>query len=63
VGGENSNLTLSAERAERVKNTLINMGISAERLTSKGLGESMPIDDNNLAEGRANNRRVEFVKI
>ena len=63
VGDDASNLKLSAERAERVMNTLIDMGISADRLSSKGLGETMPMDDNNVPEGRANNRRVEFVKI
>ncbi len=63
VGDDVNNMTLSADRAERVKNTLIEMGIDGDRLTSKGLGESMPMDDNNYPEGRANNRRVEFVKI
>jgi len=63
VGDDESNMQLSTDRAETVKNTLIDMGISADRLTSKGLGESMPMDDNNVPEGRANNRRVEFVKI
>jgi len=62
VGDDASNLTLSADRADRVKNTLIEMGIAADRLSSRGLGESMPMDDNNVPEGRANNRRVEFVK-
>ena len=63
VGDDASNMTLSADRAETVKNTLVDMGISRDRLSSKGLGESMPVDDNNVPEGRANNRRVEFVKI
>lgn len=63
VGDDASNMKLSADRAETVMNTLVDMGISQERLTSKGLGESMPMDDNNVPEGRANNRRVEFVKI
>ncbi len=63
VGDDASNMTLSADRAETVMKTLVNMGIAADRLTSKGLGESMPMDDNNVPEGRANNRRVEFVKI
>jgi len=62
VGDDASNMTLSADRADRVKNTLIEMGIVADRLSSRGLGESMPMDDNNVPEGRANNRRVEFVK-
>jgi len=63
VGDDNSNMKLSADRAERVKDTLVEMGIDEDRLTSKGWGESMPMDDNNVPEGRANNRRVEFVKI
>ena len=63
VGDDASNLTLSADRAEQVMKTLIELGIAADRLSSKGLGESMPMDDNNYPEGRANNRRVEFVKI
>ncbi|MDF1575546.1 MAG: OmpA family protein [Bacteroidales bacterium] len=63
VGDDASNLNLSADRAERVMKTLIDMGISPDRLSSKGLGETMPMDDNNYPEGRANNRRVEFVKI
>jgi len=62
VGDDTNNMTLSADRAERVRSTLIEMGIDGDRLTSKGLGESMPMDDNNYPEGRANNRRVEFVK-
>lgn len=63
VGDDASNLKLSADRAETVLNTLVNMGISQDRLSSKGLGETQPMDDNNTPEGRANNRRVEFVKI
>lgn len=63
VGDDASNLELSADRAETVLNQLVSMGISQDRLSSKGLGESQPMDDNNSPEGRANNRRVEFVKI
>jgi outer membrane protein OmpA-like peptidoglycan-associated protein len=39
------------------------MGIASERLSSKGWGESKPVDSNGTPEGKANNRRVEFVKI
>jgi outer membrane protein OmpA-like peptidoglycan-associated protein len=39
------------------------MGIGESRLTTKGFGETNPIDKNDDAEGKANNRRVEFVKI
>ncbi len=63
TGDESSNLTLSAARAESVMNKLIDMGIQNTRLTSKGFGESKPLSDNGSPEERANNRRVEFVKI
>ena len=63
VGDDASNLVLSADRAETVLNTLVSLGISRDRLSSKGMGETQPMDDNNLPEGRANNRRVEFVRI
>ncbi len=56
------NQKLSEERAKTVMNQLVSMGISADRLTSKGFGESKPINTNDTPEGKANNRRVEFVK-
>lgn len=62
-GNDASNLNLSTERAIVVKNKLISLGISGERLTTKGYGETKPISDNTTAEGKANNRRVEFLKI
>jgi outer membrane protein OmpA-like peptidoglycan-associated protein len=40
---------------------LISRGVTAERVTAVGLGPSRPVADNNTAEGRANNRRVEIV--
>ena len=57
------NLTLSQQRAESVKTQLVNMGINGSRLTTKGFGDTKPISDNNTPEGKANNRRVEFVKM
>jgi OOP family OmpA-OmpF porin len=62
-GDTDSNQKLSEDRAKTVMNKLITMGISKERLSSKGWGESNPIDTNGTAEGKANNRRVEFVKL
>ena len=61
-GDEVSNQSLSEQRAATVVNTLREMGIDAGRMTSKGWGESKPLDSNTTTEGKANNRRVEFVR-
>jgi OmpA-OmpF porin, OOP family len=61
-GTDDANQKLSQARAVAVREQLIRMGIDSSRLTAKGYGESKPISDNNTAEGKANNRRVEFVK-
>ena len=61
-GSETSNMTLSKARGKTVMDKLIEMGIAPNRLKSDGFGESKPIDNNNTPEGKANNRRVEFVK-
>ena len=58
-GSNEFNQKLSEERANAVKQYLIDNGISASRLTSKGFGETSPIDTNKTAAGKANNRRVE----
>jgi OOP family OmpA-OmpF porin len=62
-GDNDFNQTLSEQRAETVVNTLKKLGIDGSRMTSKGWGESKPVDTNTTAEGKANNRRVEFVKV
>ncbi|MCD6544279.1 MAG: OmpA family protein [Flavobacteriaceae bacterium] len=61
-GDKAFNQTLSENRAQSVMNRLAKMGISSNCLSFKGFGESKPIADNSSAEGKANNRRVEFVK-
>jgi OOP family OmpA-OmpF porin len=63
-GDDASNLDLSKRRAESVKKYLVeNYKVDASRLASNGLGESKPIDVNTTPEGKANNRRVELVKM
>lgn len=61
-GSDATNQTLSEQRAKAVKNELIKLGISSNRLSSKGWGESKPMVGNDTPEGKAQNRRVEFVK-
>ena len=62
-GDDNSNLILSEQRAQTVMQTLVSLGIDSDRMSSKGWGESKPMDTNETPEGKANNRRVEFVKM
>ena len=57
------NKTLSEQRAQTVMNQLIELGIGSDRLVTKGFGEDVPVTDNSTPEGKANNRRVEFVKM
>lgn len=63
TGTSDHNKQLSQQRADAVKAQLTKMGIDAARLTAKGFGDTKPISDNNTLEGKANNRRVEFVKM
>jgi outer membrane protein OmpA-like peptidoglycan-associated protein len=61
-GDDATNQKLSEDRAKAVMDKLIEMGIDKSRLTYKGFGESKPMVENTSAEGKAQNRRVEFVK-
>lgn len=62
VGGDDYNQKLSEARAKAVADWLTAHGIAASRLTSKGYGLRQPVADNDSAEGRAKNRRVEIAK-
>lgn len=61
IGSSEDNVQLSEARAEAVKNYLVNRGIAEERLQTLGQGDRFPIADNDTAEGRAKNRRTEFL--
>lgn len=60
MGSDEYNQKLSENRARAVYEYLIQRGISADRLSYIGYGESKPVDTNETDEGRQNNRRVEL---
>jgi outer membrane protein OmpA-like peptidoglycan-associated protein len=60
-GTRRLNQALSDKRAAAVKQWLINAGVEAKRLESKGFGQDKPIDSNETDSGRQNNRRVQFI--
>ena len=62
TGSDSVNDPLSQQRAEAIVAALVAKGIDAARLTAVGKGSHAPIADNGTSEGRARNRRVEFVK-
>ena len=62
VGSVKSNLKLSLKRAQAVKAWLVKNGIAASRITAEGYGDTNPRGDNNTAEGRQLNRRIEFFR-
>jgi outer membrane protein OmpA-like peptidoglycan-associated protein len=63
VGNAAANLDLSKKRAEAVKAVLVSQfAVDQARLATNGLGATKPIDSNDTPLGRAQNRRVEFVK-
>ncbi len=63
TGNPTSNQTLSEQRSQAIVDKLVELGIAKDRLTAVGKGQNSPIADNSTDEGRAKNRRVEFVKM
>lgn len=62
TGSDKVNDKLSQERAEAIVARLVELGIAKDRLTAVGKGSKVPVADNSTDEGRAKNRRVEFIK-
>jgi outer membrane protein OmpA-like peptidoglycan-associated protein len=60
VGSEASNLRLSEDRANNVRNFLVNYGVAPSRITAMGFGEQFPLASNATDAGRLQNRRVEI---
>ncbi len=60
-GSDAFNLNLSQQRADAVRDLLINYGINSSRIESIGMGESLPVADNNTESGKAKNRRVDII--
>ena len=63
VGTEEYNQSLSERRAAAVQDYLAGAGVGADRLSTKGMGESDPVASNDTGDGRAQNRRVELKTI
>jgi outer membrane protein OmpA-like peptidoglycan-associated protein len=63
VGTRQYNQALSQQRSNAVRDYLVDHGIARERIAAKGYGTDSPIASNSTDEGRAQNRRVEFVVI
>ena len=61
IGTDAVNVALSLERANKIKQILINEGCDQEDVITKGMGKSMPIASNNTEAGRAKNRRVDII--
>ena len=61
TGGANLNQVLSQQRADSVRDALVESGVDASRMTAIGLGEAQPVASNASESGRSQNRRVEIV--
>ena len=61
IGSDEFNQTLSEQRADTVRNFLIDQGLDPGCITARGLGKAMPVASNDTREGRQRNRRVELI--
>jgi outer membrane protein OmpA-like peptidoglycan-associated protein len=61
TGSDELNMKLSQQRAEAVRNVMMEIGVSADRIQAQGLGEGRPVASNKTASGRQQNRRVEVL--
>ena len=59
TGSDEYNMKLSQQRADSVKNALVQRGVASQRISAVGYGEGQPVGDNNTEFGRQQNRRVE----
>jgi OOP family OmpA-OmpF porin len=60
-GDDASNQALSGKRAQAVADYLVKAGLPADRFTAVGYGSTQPVASNDTDEGKAQNRRIEFV--
>lgn len=61
TGSASANMQISEQRAQAVRDALIDLGIDADRIQAVGMGEDFPIASNESAEGRSRNRRVDVI--
>jgi len=61
IGGDEMNMKLSQQRADTVRDFLLQQGLGQDAVTAVGLGKAEPVADNTTNEGRQKNRRVEII--
>ena len=61
IGGDEANMKLSQQRADAVRDFLVQQGLAPDAVTAVGLGKAEPVADNGTNEGRQKNRRVEII--
>jgi outer membrane protein OmpA-like peptidoglycan-associated protein len=61
IGGDEANMKLSQQRADGVRDFLVQQGLGQDAVTAVGLGKAEPVADNTTSDGRQKNRRVEII--